>query len=39
VRWQVNDLSCLHVERNRVMGVSYLDIEDDHFMDELEVFV
>jgi hypothetical protein len=25
MRWQVDDVVCLHVERNHVMGSSYLD--------------
>jgi hypothetical protein len=28
VRWKVNDVACLHVEINHVVGGSYLDIED-----------
>jgi hypothetical protein len=25
VRWHVDDVACLHVERNHVVGVSYLE--------------
>jgi hypothetical protein len=28
VRWQVDDVACLHVEINHIVGGSYLDIED-----------
>jgi hypothetical protein len=28
VRWHVNDVACLHVEINQLVGGSYLDIED-----------
>jgi hypothetical protein len=38
VRWQVDDVACLHIEINHVVGGSYLDIEDKVFLLKILYF-